>query len=143
MDNLPTEAKVSSYHIYLTEKYKPSLAKAIWSFQEFAGLQTTGKLDTSTMTVMNKPRCGNPDMTKGIQFQAFRSKRYLLSDFRWKTEILTYRVIQYPRTTRMYAWLAQRFTTKHVDRELTLAFSFWAQTSGLRFEHVDSGEVTC
>ncbi|XP_005105100.1 matrix metalloproteinase-14 [Aplysia californica] len=40
------------------------VARAIGKFQKFNGLEVTGDLDRSTLTMMKKPRCGIPDIVE-------------------------------------------------------------------------------
>lgn len=50
--------------------------------QEFFGVQVTGKLDTNTIEVMQKPRCGVSDVSN---FGHFNGKP------KWEKQTITYR----------------------------------------------------
>lgn len=50
--------------------------------QEFFGLEVTGKLDTNTIEVMKKPRCGVSDVSN---FRHFNGKP------KWDKKTITYR----------------------------------------------------
>lgn len=59
---------------------------AIEDFQRFFGLTVTGELDDETLEVMNKPRCGDPDVNNE---QGVRVKRYATRGI-WDKTNLTY-----------------------------------------------------
>lgn len=54
----------------------------IQEMQQFLGLQVTGQLDTSTLDMMHKPRCGVPDV------HHFRTLPWRPV---WKKHLITYR----------------------------------------------------
>jgi len=56
-------------------------------FQEFAGLEVTGKLDSATIAQMEKPRCGRPDHDAPLTYR----------DTRWRKTHLTYKFLKYTR----------------------------------------------
>ena len=60
------------------------LIKKLTEMQKFFGLQITGTLDTDTLAMMKKPRCGVPD-GKIASFSTFGG------DLKWKKNSLTYR----------------------------------------------------
>ena len=61
--------------------------RAIRSFQKYAGLRETGKLDQATRDQMSKPRCGLGDVIT----TKTRRKRFNLATDKWKKNHLTYR----------------------------------------------------
>jgi hypothetical protein len=114
---------------------RSSFWSAVKTFQSFSGLRSTGILDVPTKLQMNKARCGNPDMISR------RKKRFMLSQFRWKKETLTYRVIEYPQINNNYMWQSSTFTKTDIDREIDWAFTTWAKPSGLKFFKMETGKV--
>uniref|UniRef100_T1INB6 PNPLA domain-containing protein n=1 Tax=Strigamia maritima TaxID=126957 RepID=T1INB6_STRMM len=111
----------------ITEDY---IKKAVIEFQRFAGLNQTGILDNSTMTMMNMPRCGVKDKV-GYGLEAKRKKRYALQGSRWRVNDLTYRISKYP----------SRLTKAQVDEEIDRAFKVWSDYTNLRFIQKTSGNI--
>ncbi|XP_034746649.1 interstitial collagenase-like [Etheostoma cragini] len=79
----------------LTEEKGPTsrrgisqVSRKLSEMQKFFGLQITGTLDTDTMAVMKKPRCGVPD-TNIARFSTFGS------NLKWEKNSLTYRIENY------------------------------------------------
>ena len=54
-----------------------SFGDYVRTFQEFAGLQVTGQLDSETLDLMKQPRCGVKDIVHD-ESAATRRKRYAL-----------------------------------------------------------------
>lgn len=96
-------------------------SKAISDFQSFAGLNSTGELDTETMDFMSLPRCGVKDKV-GFGSDS-RSKRYALQGSRWKVKALTYRISKYPK----------RLNRPDVDKEIARSFAVWSEYTDLTF----------
>jgi len=89
--------------------------KAIKDFQEFAGLTVTGQLDSNTLEMMNKPRCGFKDTTGTAEFN--------LRGGKWRKKRLTYRVTKYP----------EALSRSQVDSEIRKAFDQWEAATSLTF----------
>ncbi|KAG5270582.1 hypothetical protein AALO_G00194290 [Alosa alosa] len=87
--------------------------------QQFFGLRVTGKMDSETLEVMKKPRCGVPDMAAYTTF----------GDHKWPTNKLTYRIENY--TPDMPA--------AEVDSALAKALQIWAKVTPLRFTRIYTG----
>ena len=75
----------------LTEESGPTVRRGISPVTEklaemqiFFGLQVTGELDTETLAMMKKPRCGVPDVN--IARYSITGKEY-----KWEKNSLTYR----------------------------------------------------
>ncbi|KAL7848371.1 hypothetical protein AOLI_G00230890 [Acnodon oligacanthus] len=88
--------------------------------QEFFGLEVTGKLDTNTIKVMKKPRCGVSDVAN---FGHFPGKP------KWEKKTLTYRITEYTPD------LSQR----EVDAAITQAFKLYSDVIPLDFKQVYGG----
>ncbi|EGT35648.1 CBN-ZMP-1 protein [Caenorhabditis brenneri] len=66
-----------------------SLSEALKQMQKMAGLEETGELDERTKRMMEKPRCGHPDVPEENR-QASRGKRYAPPQFKWQDKVITY-----------------------------------------------------
>ncbi|XP_035233830.1 stromelysin-3-like [Stegodyphus dumicola] len=107
-----------------------AVSLAIKDFQRFAGLVETGKLDNTTLTMMNLPRCGVRD--KVGHSGSARKKRYALQGSKWRVTDLTYRISKYPRRLK---------DRQKVDKEIAKAFKVWSDVTNLKFIHNDKGRV--
>ena len=97
--------------------------QALRSFQSFAGLKVTGRLDRATVKQMKKPRCGMPDGGGG---SGDRFRRYATYS-KWRKTRLTY-FIQHGRD----------LSQGQQDRIFAKALKYWADVSGLSFQRVSS-----
>uniref|UniRef100_K7GD27 Peptidase metallopeptidase domain-containing protein n=1 Tax=Pelodiscus sinensis TaxID=13735 RepID=K7GD27_PELSI len=95
-----------------------SVIEKIKKMQEFFGLEVTGKPDPETLEVMQKPRCGVPDVGQyGVILPG------------WKKTKLTYRIVNYtPDMTRA-----------DVDKAIQKAFKVWSTVSPLTFTRIHKG----
>uniref|UniRef100_A0A8C0XAR6 Peptidase metallopeptidase domain-containing protein n=1 Tax=Castor canadensis TaxID=51338 RepID=A0A8C0XAR6_CASCN len=98
------------------------VAKKIQEMQKFFGLEVTGKLDSNTLEVMQKPRCGVPDVG---HFSTFPGTP------KWTKTHLTYRIVNYtldlPRDV--------------VDSVMEKALRVWAEVTPLTFSRLHEGEA--
>ncbi|XP_005998664.1 matrix metalloproteinase-20-like [Latimeria chalumnae] len=92
----------------------------IKTMQIFFGLKITGKLDTDTMEMMKKPRCGVPDIGAYTIF-AGRPK--------WLKNTLTYRLGNY----------TPDLSHSEVEQAIQMAFKVWSDVTPLRFIKVSTG----
>ena len=92
--------------------------QAIRNFQNFAGLEVTGRLDRATIKQMKMPRCGNPDGEDGSK----RFRRYETAS-KWRKTHLKY-YIQYGNDLDQNAQ----------DRIFAKALQYWADVSSLSFQ---------
>ncbi|KAM4726775.1 collagenase 3-like [Anableps anableps] len=113
----------------LTEERGPTLrsgisstAKKLMEMQKFFGLHITANLDTDTLAMMKKPRCGVPDV-EIAQFSTFGN------NLKWEKNDLTYRIENY--TPDMSA--------AEVDDSIEKALQVWARVTPLRFTRIYSG----
>ena len=107
-----------------------NMLKSILYEQVFAGIDPTGELDDETIELMNTPRCGVKDNV-GPGDDAKRKKRYALQGSRWKKDTLTWRISQYPSSSR--------WKKSQVDEEIKKAFDIWAQQIPVKFQKKTSG----
>uniref|UniRef100_A0A672YFV7 interstitial collagenase n=1 Tax=Sphaeramia orbicularis TaxID=375764 RepID=A0A672YFV7_9TELE len=98
------------------------LVKKLSEMQRFFGLHITGTLDTDTLSMMKKPRCGVPDGQIG-EFSTFGN------NLKWQKNSLTYRIENY--TPDMSA--------AEVDDSIAKALQVWAKVTPLRFTRIYSG----
>ncbi|XP_035391769.1 collagenase 3-like isoform X1 [Electrophorus electricus] len=92
----------------------------IAEMQKFFGLTVTGTMDSETLNVMKKPRCGVPDVA---QYSTFGE------GLKWKTNELTYRIENY----------TPDMTAAEVDDSIEKALQVWARVTPLRFTRIYSG----
>uniref|UniRef100_A0A1I7T8M6 PG_binding_1 domain-containing protein n=1 Tax=Caenorhabditis tropicalis TaxID=1561998 RepID=A0A1I7T8M6_9PELO len=64
-----------------------SLSEALKNMQKMAGLEETGELDERTKRMMERPRCGHPDVQTE---KPARGKRYAPQQFKWQEKVITY-----------------------------------------------------
>ncbi|XP_052422620.1 collagenase 3-like isoform X1 [Carassius gibelio] len=96
----------------LTEKMK--------EMQKFFGFKVTGKLDSETMEMMKKPRCGVPDVAKYSTFEG---------NPKWQTNKLTYRIVNY----------TPHMSKAEVDDSMEKALQVWAKVTPVKFTRIYSG----
>ncbi|KAJ8394694.1 hypothetical protein AAFF_G00042940 [Aldrovandia affinis] len=111
----------------LTEQSGPTfrhnvgqMSETLSEMQKFFGLNVTGTLDSDTLQVMQKPRCGVSDVS---QYSTFPGKP------RWPTNKLTYRIENYTPDLSM----------SEVDTAIVKALQVWARVTPLRFTRIYSG----
>lgn len=84
---LPKKFLNQYQYISSTRSGNHDVSKAIRKFQVFFGLKVSGILDTETINLMKKPRCGVPDSIEG----AGHMRRYATQG-KWSKTQLTYYV---------------------------------------------------
>uniref|UniRef100_A0A3Q3WC71 Peptidase metallopeptidase domain-containing protein n=1 Tax=Mola mola TaxID=94237 RepID=A0A3Q3WC71_MOLML len=120
--------KYGYLHIPLDNKgqhYPPEqIAEALRIFQKVTGLQISGKVDSATLAMMNKPRCGLEDSFSN------RSLKYRIMRH-WRKKMLTYRIYNYT------PHLGQGGTRLAIQS----AFKYWSDVSPLRFKELQQGRA--
>ena len=75
----------------ISEKY---LRDSIKSMQRFGNIPQTGLLDKATIELMNRKRCGVPDIiAPDDSLVVHRSKRYIIQGSKWSKTNLTWRFV--------------------------------------------------
>ncbi|XP_028656004.1 matrilysin-like [Erpetoichthys calabaricus] len=97
-----------------------SVSEKVKEMQRFFGLNVTGTLDSETLAMMKKPRCGIPDVAK---YSTFASKP------KWPTNKITYRIVNY----------TPDMSPVDVDNSIAMAFKVWSDVSPLTFIKINSG----
>ncbi|XP_077197648.1 macrophage metalloelastase-like isoform X2 [Paroedura picta] len=85
--------------------------------QEFLHVPKTGEADDTTLEVMNRPRCGNPDV---LEYNRVPGNN------KWDKNDLTYRINNYTSDMAKEA----------IRAAIEKAFSVWAAVTPLRFQEV-------
>ncbi|XP_075448536.1 matrix metalloproteinase-20-like [Ascaphus truei] len=99
-----------------------SMSSKVKKMQTFFGLQVTGKLDYSTITVMKKPRCGIPDVANYHLFPG---------EPKWQKSTLTYRIANYTSS----------LSKPDVDRAVEMGLKAWSDAAPLNFVKISQGEA--
>uniref|UniRef100_A0A8D2D1N2 Stromelysin-1 n=1 Tax=Sciurus vulgaris TaxID=55149 RepID=A0A8D2D1N2_SCIVU len=103
-------------------KDSSSVVKKIQEMQKFLGLEMTGKLDSNTLEMIHKPRCGVPDVG---HFSTFPDTP------KWRKNHLTYRIVNYTPDLPRDA----------VDSAIEKALKVWEEVTPLTFSRVHEGEA--
>ncbi|XP_038046937.1 matrix metalloproteinase-14-like [Patiria miniata] len=101
------------------------MKEGISKFQYMANVTITGEIDNATLTMMNMPRCGCPDVI-GHSLDAKRRKRYSLGS-RWSKTDLTFRI------DSVTSDISSR---EDIDSTLTEALQVWSDVTPLTFTRV-------
>ncbi|XP_003415651.1 stromelysin-2 [Loxodonta africana] len=107
---------------FVRRKDSSPMVRKIQEMQKFLGLEVTGKLDSNTLEVMRKPRCGVPDVG---QFTTFPSSP------KWRKTHLTYRIVNYTLDLPRDA----------VDAAIEKALKVWEEVTPLTFSRNKEGEA--
>ena len=115
-------------------KFDEATEEALRTFQRFANLEVTGKLDAPTRKKMTQARCGNPDVTPltNPNIAAMvdpKMAQFVATGGRW------------PRTSLTYALQETGIDlpSAAVRQAIHQAFSTWAGWTGLSFREVALG----
>uniref|UniRef100_A0A8B9M504 Collagenase 3 n=1 Tax=Accipiter nisus TaxID=211598 RepID=A0A8B9M504_9AVES len=95
-------------------KNNSPMTQKIKEMQEFFGLEVTGKLDSVTLDLIQKRRCGFPDVAG---FSTFAGQP------KWEKQVLTYRILNY--TPDLHP--------TDVNAAIKKALSVWSSVTPLKF----------
>lgn len=107
---------------FIRRKDSSPVVKKIQEMQNFLGLKVTGKLDSDTLEVMHKPRCGVPDV---------RGFRTFPGMPKWRKTHLTYRIVNYTLDLPRDA----------IDSAFEKALKVWEEVTPLTFSKIYEGEA--
>uniref|UniRef100_A0A8B9LGA2 interstitial collagenase n=1 Tax=Astyanax mexicanus TaxID=7994 RepID=A0A8B9LGA2_ASTMX len=96
------------------------MSEKLAEMQEFFRLTVTGTLDSETLEVMKKPRCGVPDVA------AYNTAP---GNYKWSTNKLTYRIENY----------TPDMSQAEVEDSIVRALKVWSDVTPLRFTRIYSG----
>uniref|UniRef100_A0A8D2CZZ2 Matrix metallopeptidase 7 n=1 Tax=Sciurus vulgaris TaxID=55149 RepID=A0A8D2CZZ2_SCIVU len=102
------------------EKDANSLEVKLKEMQKFFGLPVTGKLNSHIIEIMQKPRCGVPDVA---EYSLFPNRP------KWTSKVVTYRIISYTSGLKPAV----------VDQIVAKALNMWSRYIPLRFRRVSRG----
>ncbi|XP_047455572.1 matrix metalloproteinase-19-like [Mugil cephalus] len=100
------------------------IVEALRIFQRVTNLQVSGELDSATLAMMNKPRCGLEDSFNN------RSLKYRVMGF-WRKKTLTYRLHNYTPDLGL----------GKTRTAIQTAFKYWSDVSPLRFKELQQGKA--
>ncbi|XP_074788472.1 stromelysin-1-like [Athene noctua] len=103
-------------------KSNSSMTPKIKEMQEFFGLEVTGNLDSDTLDLVQKRRCGFPDVAR---FSTFAGES------KWTKQVLTYRILNY--TPDLHP--------ADVNAAIKKALSVWSSVTPLKFIKKDRGDA--
>ncbi|KFP74142.1 Stromelysin-1 [Acanthisitta chloris] len=98
------------------------MTQKLKEMQEFFGLEVTGKLDSGTLDLVQKHRCGFPDISG---FSTFAGEP------KWAKQVLTYRILNY--TPDLHP--------ADVNAAIKKALSVWSSVTPLKFVKKDRGDA--
>ncbi|XP_015345546.1 matrilysin isoform X2 [Marmota marmota marmota] len=102
------------------EKDANSLEFKLKEMQKFFGLPVTGRLNAHIIEIMQKPRCGVPDVA---EYSLFPKRQ------KWTSRIVTYRILSYTSDLKPAV----------VDQIVAKALSMWSRHIPLHFKRVRMG----
>lgn len=103
-------------------KTSNTMQTKISEMQSFFGLEVTGKLDDSTLEMMDKPRCGVPDVGEYNLFPR---------NLKWPNTNLTFRIVNY----------TPDLNKADVDKAIRKAFNIWSDVTPLTFKKIYEGNA--
>ncbi|XP_037361615.1 stromelysin-2 [Talpa occidentalis] len=107
---------------FFKRKDSSPVVRKIQEMQRFLGLKVTGQLDSDTLEMMHKPRCGVPDVG---HFSTFPGSP------KWRKTDLTYRIVNYTPDLSRDA----------IDSAIEKALRVWEEVTPLTFTRIYEGEA--
>ncbi|XP_041114612.1 collagenase 3-like [Polyodon spathula] len=126
-DNMDFAKKYLKHFYNLTSTQGPTarrrnveLMDKVKEMQKFFGLHMSGVMDSDTLKVMKKPRCGVPDVEQYATYPGGQ---------KWTTNSLTYRIENY----------TPDMSISDVNKAIEKAFQVWSKVTPLKFTRLTSG----
>ncbi|XP_001508976.1 stromelysin-1-like [Ornithorhynchus anatinus] len=113
---------LSSDPIPVERRSRSPLVQKIQEMQKFLGLKVTGQVDSDTLEMMHKPRCGVPDVGKYSVFPGSP---------KWNKHDLTYRIENY----------TPDLSQADVEFCIQKAFQVWSEVTPLTFKKINEGQA--
>ncbi|XP_041347999.1 matrix metalloproteinase-2-like [Gigantopelta aegis] len=109
------------------------LSDAIKTLQKMGGIPQTGVVDSRTIQLMHRPRCGNQDSPEIFRKtrRGRRKKRYTIAPSKWDTQNLTFRILNYTPDMPM----------RDIRTVIYDAFKVWSDATMLTFSEVMYGNA--
>ncbi|KFO25635.1 stromelysin-1 [Fukomys damarensis] len=107
---------------FFKRKDSSPIVKKIQEMQKFLGLEVTGQLNSDTLEMIRKPRCGVPDVGHFSTFPGIP---------KWRKNHLTYRIVSY----------TQDLPRDEVNFAIEKALRLWEEVTPLTFSRIHEGEA--
>uniref|UniRef100_A0A4Y0BI06 ZnMc domain-containing protein n=2 Tax=Anopheles funestus TaxID=62324 RepID=A0A4Y0BI06_ANOFN len=115
------------------------LESAVRMLQSYGGLNPTGTIDDDTLELMQKPRCGAPDVSDSLDFLPSisirvrpRIRRYIIQGQKWQNPIVTWSLVNQTMA---------ELDAGQVRRILHEALDLWSQHANINFREVYSTDA--
>ncbi|NXI18607.1 MMP7 protein, partial [Irena cyanogastra] len=113
---------LDKYFPVFTRTQNLTIEERIKELQKYFHLTVTGKLDPETEGIIQRPRCGMPDVA---EYQTFPGSP------KWKKTRLTYRILSYTLD----------LPRRKVEDAIKRAFMVWSDVTPLQFQRVYLGQA--
>ncbi|XP_019385817.1 PREDICTED: matrix metalloproteinase-20-like [Crocodylus porosus] len=104
------------------KRYIRAVSSKIKEIQGFFGFHVTGKLDTQTVAMMKKSRCGVSDVKK---------HEFYIKKPKWKGNTITYRIQNY----------TNKLKREEVEQVVEMSLKVWSDVTPLNFVRKHSGDA--
>jgi len=111
-----------------------SIKQALKEYQGFYGLNETGRLDKPTITLMQQPRCGVPDVIKpNLRHKHLENEplEYKLLGSKWPKKVLTYKFFNF----------TSDLSQEEQRSAIAAAMKKWEEVTPLKFLEQKYGKV--
>ncbi|XP_050429596.1 matrix metalloproteinase-16-like isoform X2 [Adelges cooleyi] len=108
-----------------------SLISALKLVQKFGGLEETGNINSDTLKLIKSKRCGVTDVSRSLDHNYVRSKRFAASSSGWNKQFLTYYISN----------VTPKLSREGVKDEIQRAFQMWGPYSRLNFSETQNNKA--